>query len=820
MDSRQSASACLTSDVLLSASKAQAAFALPQLSDSASSSIHLNARNASSIPSYPTTSPIPQLKRKHGHKHIRQQLHSSLSTSATPTLESVVTAQYSTPSHDNASSSQPSRPSLTRSITAPSLKRPPASHSSYGVETITGPPPSFDTQRSLSQEKVWRIDRSKSLRMTTASTRPKSREPALAEAVSVSEQQVSYSSEETPTSISQLDRFPPDIADNQNMPTVSNTADDTTMEEQNEHETDLTHSEVASKADSKESSDSHNGEDLFLNIARTDAARPSSSRSEKQKSRISLPFLNSNLQSATSHNASDTQVELESATTPRAELESYHMKHASLALPTTSPYGSQLESEQGVNGAYNHRSSTLHADAIGSTQKPGTYPRSSRLVSDSAYLDRPKLEQNTTESTISTTAPSTVWDELDDLKSRIRKLELTGKLPQSSAAAMSSAERPRTANTAATTMSNSPKQHKSVAPPQSTIETVSSPSHPLLHDALANAQTIVSHDVYQKLQATAQDALQLAAMTSYDSLDLRNGTPAMTERQLRRRTESMCRSLTELAIALASEAKASQPAYRPTSREYHISPNISLRSRRYSTEAADRLPVNNRVQSRLETRRVSTQTGYGNTRHLSPESESPILPQYPGSGGRVTRPSGTFRTRRVQPFLDGANDEEEPTQALVVRPVSRATTDVGGIRRSSRDHVALSREYTSQHPMPLTTDSAQTTRTPLPSHLSTHFTSRRKYPSPGHTESSPLASKPSWGRISIVHQDAGNGRSPETESRTPSLTKSLSSRRSLGFASRLGSSVGNRLRAVKSERSDGGTTESINSSPPAQSTYS
>ncbi|KAJ0338705.1 hypothetical protein COL922a_005295 [Colletotrichum nupharicola] len=49
--------------------------------------------------------------------------------------------------------------------------------------------------------------------------------------------------------------------------------------------------------------------------------------------------------------------------------------------------------------------------------------------------------------TASTTEPSTVWDELDDLKSRIHRLEMTGKLPKISGAVMSrtSDERPPTA---------------------------------------------------------------------------------------------------------------------------------------------------------------------------------------------------------------------------------------------------------------------------------------------------------------------------------------------------------------------------------------
>ncbi|KAK6372099.1 hypothetical protein LTR64_004013 [Lithohypha guttulata] len=236
----------------------------------------------------------------------------------------------------------------------------------------------------------------------------------------------------------------------------------------------------------------------------------------------------------------------------------------------------------------------MYADTIRAPAHSGAGTRGNRLVSESGNMDKSKAtDQNATESTASTTAPSTVWDELDDLKSRIRKLELTGKLPPSSAAAMVSAERPRTATTAATTMSSSPKHSKTPSQLQSTIEGVPPNVHPLLHEALGNAKAIVSHDVYQKLLATAQDALQLATMTSLDNQSVRSGVPAMSERQVRRRIESMCRSLTELAIALAIEPKVSQPSYRPGSRDNHISPSIGLRNRDYgqSNEQIDRPPT-------------------------------------------------------------------------------------------------------------------------------------------------------------------------------------------------------------------------------------
>ncbi|KAF3038375.1 hypothetical protein E8E12_008833 [Didymella heteroderae] len=80
-----------------------------------------------------------------------------------------------------------------------------------------------------------------------------------------------------------------------------------------------------------------------------------------------------------------------------------------------------------------------------------------------------------TESHGSTGPAASVWDELDELKNRIKKIELGGgKTPATSnaAVAQASAERPRTANTAATTVSSSPHQLRkpSGSPSESTVE--------------------------------------------------------------------------------------------------------------------------------------------------------------------------------------------------------------------------------------------------------------------------------------------------------------------------------------------------------------
>lgn len=765
--------------------------------DNDASSLHSTRSSTATTDTTATaTSTVPpHLKRKHGHKHMRQPPPSAHATSQ-PSLPPPSTKALPPTSSQQVITIQPSpsrlaQVQLHRSNTAPSPKRAPASHSSYGVGTTAGPPPSFDTQRTLSQERVWRLDRSKSLRITLASDRSESSFQPLPPSASSPLKEHGDPKHLFPAT-PLLTQSSPDTADTVSVATPTDAEVAPVMEMPSERGLGVSNSEVGSKT----SSESHKSEDLFLNIARVDAGRPGSSKGEKRRSRISPPLVSA-ARPATSYtpdmrsNAADT--------TP-------HAKRASLSFGQT--YSLDQSSEVGStsasnSGNYSKRSSTLYADTIRAPPRGATGLRNSRLVSEGAYLDRSKFgEQNATESTASTAAPSTVWDELDDLKSRIRKLELTGKLPPSSAAAMSSAERPRTATTAATTMSSSPKHNKIPSTLQSTIEGIPLNLHPMLHEALGNAQSIVSHDIYQKLQATAQDALQLASFANSDGQSERGSMPFTTDRQLRRRTESLCRNLTELAIALATESKAAQTPYRPVSREYHPSSGTSLRFRRYSNgnEPTDRLPAGNRVMSRLETRKASLQVALTDPRRSSTDLESPISPeQYPGAAGRNTRAAFGFHSRRSANFLDGTSEEEQKTPGI--RPTSRAMTDVSAARHLSRDHAAASREYTRQHPMPNQYDSPSNKRTPLPSNVSTNFVSRRKYQSPATVsmaDSSPLASRPSWGRISVVSQEALPA--TDTVSEAPGTSRSTSTRRSLGLASRIGSSVGNRLRSSKVER--------------------
>lgn len=338
---------------------------------------------------------------------------------------------------------------------------------------------------------------------------------------------------------------------------------------------------------------------------------------------------------------------------------------------------------------------------------PRTY-NSSPLVSRSTDMhedpETPRAAEGT-ESSVSTTAPSTVWDELEDLKSRIHRLELTGKLPATSGAAMSRAsnDRPPTATTTVTTISSSPKRGRgnSISPEDpvpaeaSQIET-----HPLLHSALAKSKPILSPEIFKALEAAASDALAIASMMGISgqpgpissSQSTIGGPSAVSDRQVRRKADSMCRSLTELCLALSeAEPETASPVSSPPSKAIAVRPSSQDTTEvRISTEipkqrqltATDlgRMKPSPRALSRLEERRSSLLA----TSTLPSPRYNPSEAGTPVQTGRRT--SMFLRTRRA------ATEEPEEDETRFRAP-SRATTEVGRLRNSPR-------EYTSQQPLP------------------------------------------------------------------------------------------------------------------------
>ena len=376
-----------------------------------------------------------------------------------------------------------------------------------------------------------------------------------------------------------------------------------------------------------------------------------------------------------------------------------------------------------------------------------------------------------TESTASTTAPSTVWDELDDLKSRIHRLELTGKLPPTSAAAVSrfSDERPPTATTTVTTVSSSPKRNGGGAQ-QNNDATITMPStkdtYPILHAALSKSKPFLSQDIYRALEAAANDAMVLASMMgqpgqpgpiSSGASAVGSGT-TVTDRQLRRKADSICRSLTELCVALGEDVaqnrpvqpvQSQKPSHGPSQAQYlpptqpegpktpTIAKSFSGVHARRASVVADSLPKANtspnRALSKFEERRNTILNG---STLASPRnaSSNPPTPQEPIISRRSSlllsrtrravteepeetpgrRSSLLLRTRR-----GGTEEPDEGRQTSMLRSrrgtvgdgedeprfttPSRAYTEVNATRGSAREYTevasssrAPTREYASQ----------------------------------------------------------------------------------------------------------------------------
>lgn len=336
--------------------------------------------------------------------------------------------------------------------------------------------------------------------------------------------------------------------------------------------------------------------------------------------------------------------------------------------------------------------------------RPSRLPGSFEESESPEESSEPKQSQDSTDADSQTA--DTVWDELDDLKSRIKKLELTGKLPPTSGGAMSSneaSERPRTATTAPTTIDSSPKRDKqekkadSVSTPAdvpSTENAVGGPSvaniHPLLHSALAKAKPLLNSNLYRTLEATASDALQLAALTggagpqgtAFSAASIINGA-TVSDRHVRRKADTMCRNLTDLCLALCEgKIEGNSVQASPVTLHTPSQSSPSVRNTRTSLGANEGVRKTSRPMSRLEARRTSI-LGTGSSFGTSPsprresveeqsasEAENTPSHQPPSQDYRRSARSGS-RLQVQRPQYDDVSGDEDPT----IRPVSRAMTD-------------------------------------------------------------------------------------------------------------------------------------------------
>lgn len=351
-----------------------------------------------------------------------------------------------------------------------------------------------------------------------------------------------------------------------------------------------------------------------------------------------------------------------------------------------------------------------------------------------------------TESSASTAAPSTVWDELDDLKSRIYRLELTGKAPSTSGAAMSrvSDERPPTATTNATTMSASPKRGSGTSAAQADASSTTSSqreAQPILRSALSKTKGFVSLDVYSAIELAATEALALSSMmgTPGQLGPISSGAStigaggSVTDRQLRRKAESICRSLTELCLALTESSSQSKPPQgnsTPREQDAVASPTVTSPTvTKFPTSVSQRRPsITDQPPTRLNSSpRAGTSLEQRRTTLLvSAALPSPRFAAAPGTPTDVGRKSSLMlaRTRR-----GGTEEPEEPSgrkSSLLLRTRRAATEEPEEGRKTSLLHV---RRGTNDD------DEDEEARFRAPSRAATEVNglraAPREYPAPG-----------------------------------------------------------------------------------------
>ncbi|KAJ5773482.1 hypothetical protein N7457_008378 [Penicillium paradoxum] len=448
-------------------------------------------------------------------------------------------------------------------------------------------------------------------------------------------------------------------------------------------------------------------EDIFLNIARTDSDRRDSiARSDFRRSRLGYssqslrpPAIEQTPSPDQRHSNIDNPL-LSQNDAPMTPYSSVHTPASSVHPLDDSArfrYSTLGSGSRSTVGVPRNRFSRTSPETSPRTPSAGNAPmydsrtnrqsglstiRSSRQPSTGEVTGRPRADTERsradgTESTLSTTAPSTVWDELDDLKDRIKKLELTGKLPSSSAAAMYTPtdERPRTANTAITTLSSSPKNRRRTS--VSAADTETSPVHPILQSALAKAKVVLSGEVYTSLEATITDAMNLSTALGANSapsgsISVVNGGYTSPERHARRKADSVCRSLTELCLALTDEQlKKARPS---SSHDANVQPplpnGIHAMPSFQDIQGVERRHSTNRISSRLEARRASLMNvSPGNTTDAKQSPNQP--PGIPAPTSRLNRMSTSLRSRRLT-----IGDENREIESPYGRSVSRSNTEI------------------------------------------------------------------------------------------------------------------------------------------------
>ncbi|KAH6633496.1 hypothetical protein C7974DRAFT_392868 [Boeremia exigua] len=675
-------------------------------------------------------------------------------------------------------SPQPGASGSGTDLRSPGSKRPPASFSGHGIDNSRGPPVTLITRGNS--------DYARKKAPATTPTQPQRQHSGLPTPIAGLQRTGTLADDDSDTSsasgvTASITAGKPTLS-RQSTVTSIRSSRHMAMSRDDAPEFDGSRSVYAARGTKRNVSGTES-EDLFMNIAEDTAPRlralDAAARHDRLRSRIarvnerhsipSGPHSSSPAHAISAYNTpAARRIPFTSSTDPKTSA----LPRRSTALPTPSraSYQSPLSSNS-QNETYRTRlpelnskaSFTFRKDAeltpsefLASMRRPSvseslqtppkraaTHPYRPSTLSYTPVRKEPRTPQSEsrheisshhdTESHGSTGPAASVWDELDELKTRIKKIELGGgKTPATSNAAVvqASAERPRTANTSATTVSSSPHQQRkaNASPSESTIDAPSNKVHPLLRDALAKAKQHTNQSVYRTLETTATEAIALAEMAGSTGMlgsaaSVYSGAGA-ADRQVRRKADNICRSLTELCIALcdtklsvagsAMRSSAAAVARRPSVQVNGESP----RAARDNEDTGSVISFSgvsgvsgvspSRALERIEARRTSMLAASTSNR---PSSQDTNSTSDAIAASRVQRAGTSLNRTRRQSDADMDDDEDD-----TLRAPSRAMTDFRQLRSidtNTSNHTSFSannnnnfeknrhsRTYTSQEPMP------------------------------------------------------------------------------------------------------------------------
>lgn len=154
------------------------------------------------------------------------------------------------------------------------LKKSPASHSSHGVETLNGPPPSFSTQRTLSQDRLWKPALPDAVNLDIPIPSPSQRSPQRTPNDSdVEDSHAIYEPKKQSTSIVHVME-------------LQEGERDTGYTPEEEKDQTLRIPDGATTDEERKASSASSREDLFLKIAKDEEEKVAQTRAERR--RVSL----------------------------------------------------------------------------------------------------------------------------------------------------------------------------------------------------------------------------------------------------------------------------------------------------------------------------------------------------------------------------------------------------------------------------------------------------------------------------------------------------------------------------------------------------